>query len=121
MNILLVDDNNNITSMLAKYIEFKGHQCVIANDGMNGFNMIKNGNFDVVLLDLAMPNFSGKNVLESLSQEENVNNQKIIIFTASSILSDEKTRLIQMGAHSFLNKPIDPDDLINYLEKLDVQ
>ena len=116
MRILLVDDNKEITSMLAKYLKTSGHEVSVSNDGRNGLNMIINNKFDVVLLDIAMPEFSGRDVLESLAKENKIKNQKIILFTASSKSEEEISELIKKGAHSCLKKPIDPDELLNYLE-----
>jgi len=118
LHILLVDDNKEITTMLAKYLKSSGHEVSVANDGRNGLNMIMNNKFDVVLLDIAMPEFSGKDVLESLEKENKIKNQKIILFTASSKSDEEISELIKKGAHSCLKKPIDPDELLNYLEGL---
>ena len=118
MRVLLIDDNKEITSMLAKYLKSSGHEVSISNDGRNGMNMIINNKFDVVLLDLAMPEFSGTDVIESLAKENKIKNQKIVLFTASSKSEEEISELIKKGAHSCLKKPIDPDELLNYLEGL---
>jgi len=118
LHILLVDDNKEITTMLAKYLKSSGHEVSVSNDGRNGLNMIMNNKFDVVLLDLAMPEFSGTDVIESLTKENKIKNQKIILFTASSKSKEDISELIKKGAHSCLKKPIDPDELLNYLEGL---
>lgn len=104
--------------MLAKYLKSSSHEVSVSNDGRNGLNMIINNKFDVVLLDLAMPEFSGTDIIESLAKENKIKNQKIILFTASSKPEDEISELIKKGAHSCLKKPIDPDELLNYLEGL---
>jgi DNA-binding response OmpR family regulator len=57
--ILLIDDNESITEMMAKYVAGKGHDCTVANDGRNGLTLIEQEKFDIILLDLAMPEFTG--------------------------------------------------------------
>ncbi|MFB5598591.1 MAG: response regulator, partial [Nitrosopumilaceae archaeon] len=57
LKLLVIDDNEEITSMLKRYLELEDFEIVISNDGRNGLNLIKNGNFDKILLDLAMPEF----------------------------------------------------------------
>jgi len=104
--------------MLAKYLKSSGHEVSVSNDGRNGLNMIINNKFDAVLLDLAIPEFSGTDIIESLAKENKLKNQKIILFTASSKPESEISELIKKGAHSCLKKPIDPDELLNYLEGL---
>jgi len=118
MKILLVDDNKDITTMLSKYLKLSGHECLVTNDGRNGLNIMLNQKFDAVLLDLAMPEFSDKDIIESLEKKCKLKDQKIILFTASSPTDDELDELIQKGIHSCLKKPIDPDDLISYLTNL---
>lgn len=118
MKILLIDDNKSLTEMFAKYFKLLGHECMAINDGVTGLNMILNQKWDVVLLDLAMPNFSGRDVIESLGKKDMLKDQKIIIFTASSSNDSEMDELIQKGVHSRLNKPIDLDYLITYISNL---
>ena len=106
MKILLIDDNETITEMMSKYLTAKGHQCSVANDGRSGLALINGKKFDVVLLDLAMPDFTGVDVIEDLSKSGKIKNNKIILFTASSISDGEIDALIKKGAHSCLKKPV---------------
>ena len=106
MKVLLIDDNETITEMMSKYLSAKGHQCSVANDGRTGLTLITEKKFDVVLLDLAMPEFTGVDVVENLQKSGKIKENKIILFTASSITDAEIDVLIQKGAHSCLKKPV---------------
>ncbi len=106
MKVLLVDDNDTITEMMSKYLSAKGHQCSVANDGRTGLALITEKKFDVVLLDLAMPDFTGIDVIESLHKSGKIKENKIILFTASSVTDGEIDALIKKGAHSCLKKPV---------------
>ncbi len=121
MNILIVDDNPDITEMISKYLNMSGHLCQFANDGRNGLNMIKSNDYDIVLLDLAMPDFSGTDVIDALVKENEIDKQKIVIFTASSKPNKEVDELIKKGVYSCLRKPIDPDSLVSYLESVNAK
>ena len=68
MKVLLIDDNETITEMMSKYLTAKGHQCSVTNDGRTGLTLINEKKFDVVLLDLAMPDFTGVDVIDELSK-----------------------------------------------------
>lgn len=118
MKILLIDDNCDITTMFAKYFKLKGHDICVSNGGQNGLQMIENENFDVILLDLAMPDFSGYDIVDHLQKNNKLDHQTIVSLTASSISDDDRTHLIEKGVHSVLKKPIDPDELLNYLERI---
>lgn len=121
MNVLIIDDNVDITEMVSKYLDMSGHSCEFANEGRNGLNMIKSKNYDVILLDLAMPDFSGIDVIDSLVKENLIKDQRIVIFTASSKPNDEIDELLEKGVYSCLKKPIDPDSLVSYLESVNAR
>jgi len=66
---------------------------------------------------LAMPEFSGKDVIESLEKNDSIKNLKIILFTASSATNQEIDVLLQHdGVKSCIRKPVDINDLINKVE-----
>lgn len=116
VKILLIDDNIDITTMFSKYFKLKNHDVSVTNDGQNGLQLIENGKFDVILLDLAMPNFSGRDVVDHLYNNGKINHHTIVTLTASSVSDDDKAELKNKGIHSILRKPIDPDELLAYLE-----
>ena len=60
MKILVVDDNNSITDLFSKFFKAKGHECIVTNDGREGLTMCHTNKFDAIILDLAMPEFTGK-------------------------------------------------------------
>lgn len=118
MKILLVDDNADITTMFSKYFKHKGHECIVANGGRNGLQIILNQNHDVILLDLAMPDFSGYDIVDHLYKNGKLDGKIIVALTASSVSDEVQTDLQKKGIHSVLKKPIDPDELLSYLGKI---
>ena len=105
--------------MLSKYMTIKGHLCSVVNDGRSGLNLIENQTFDVVILDLAMPEFSGLDVIDALHKSGQIKNQNIITLTASSISNEDESTLKGKGVHSCLTKPIDPDVLLDHLQQFE--
>ena len=63
MKILVVDDNESISSMLKKFLTIKGHDCTASQDGRNALDMMVREKFDVIILDLAMPEFTGYDII----------------------------------------------------------
>jgi len=117
MNILAIDDNEDILSLLETVLTSKGHDFTQASNGKDGLKLIEEQNFDAVLLDLAMPEFSGVDVIESLEKNDRLKNQKIILFTASSATDQEITALLKHdGVRLCIRKPVDLDILIDKLE-----
>jgi len=119
MNILGIDDNEDILSLLKTVLTSKGHDFTPALNGHDGIKLIEEQNFDAILLDLAMPEFSGLDVIESLKKNNKLKEQKIIIFTASSATDKEIEVLLQYdGIKICIRKPADINDLINKVEEV---
>ena len=115
LEVLIIDDNEQITKMLTTFLELKEHKCTVANDGKEGLNLIKENKHDVILLDLAMPEFDGYSVIKDLEDNNLLKEHKIIVFTASTITQDELDQLVTRGVTSYLLKPIDIDILLSKL------
>ena len=118
MRCLIVDDNISITQMLSQFLKLKGHECTISNDGRNSLQLIKQSNYDVVILDLAMPEFSGFDIIDELTKNGQTLSKNIIVLTASSITKDQEEKLFAKGIKSCLRKPVSPDVLLKTLESL---
>ena len=119
MNILGIDDNEDILKLLDTVLTSKGHNFTQATNGKDGVKLIEEQNFDAILLDLAMPEFSGIDVIESLKKSNKIKDQKIILFTASSATDKEIDALLQYdGIRSCIRKPVDIDVLINKVEEV---
>ena len=112
LNILIIDDNEQITKMLTTFLELKNHNCTVTNEGKQGLTLIQEEKFDVVLLDLAMPEFDGYAVINALESKDMLKNSKIIVFTASTISQKELDKLVSRGVNSYILKPIDIDLLL---------
>ena len=117
MNILAIDDNEDILKLLDTVITGEGHNFTQVRNGKEGVKLIEEQNFDAVLLDLAMPEFSGLDVIESLKKSNKLKDQKIILFTASSATDKEIDALLKHdGIRLCIRKPVDIEILINKVE-----
>ena len=111
MKLLVVDDSKDITDVLMVYCESKGVECTVVNAGIDGLEVIRNNsNFDLILLDLAMPEFSGLDVIQTLKNENLLEQRNIVVFTASS---DPKVfeETERSGVKAIFKKPFSVDDL----------
>lgn len=119
MKIHIVDDNQDISGMLKIYLTKKGHECSTSNDGHNALAILQNQKFNVILLDIAMPEFSGVDIVEDLYKNDKMQGLNIIILTASSVSSDQDEQLKKKGVKAILKKPIDPDELLGHLQQFE--
>ena len=117
LRILVVEDNDEISEAMSFYCSAKKDiECNMINNGREGLECIRNDKFDLVLLDLAMPDFSGQDVIKSLNQDGFIKSKNIVIFTASSdqiILNDIR----DSGVKEIFKKPFSLDQLTALIEK----
>ena len=119
MKILGIDDNEDLLEVCEITLSSDGHEYTGINNGKEGLQAIKDKKFDAVLLDLSMPDFSGMDVIDALVKEGIMNKQKVVIFTATSPTKKEIELFLEKGVHSVLKKPVDPDDLSEFIHKLE--
>jgi len=118
MKILTIDDNEDIVGLCEMLLTDEGHDFTGIDNGREGLQTIRDEKFDVVLLDLSMPDFSGIDVVDALVDEGIISKQKVVIFSASSATESEFEQLLEKGAHSILKKPINTEELLKRISDL---
>ena len=118
MNILGIDDNVDITELLSMTLGAMGHEFSFVNSGKEGLKLIFEKKYDAVLLDLAMPDFSGLDVLKELETKGNISDHNIILFTASSVSQSEINGFLGKGIRGVIRKPVEVDVLEKEISKL---
>lgn len=106
MKILLVDDNKSITKVISQYLTVQGHQCTISNDGKTGLKLIHSEKYDTIVLDLAMPGFTGFDIIDELEEGNFLKKLKIVILTAAELSETDRENLLKRGIKKVLQKPI---------------
>jgi DNA-binding response OmpR family regulator len=102
MRILIVEDKKDMARMLKEALEEKGHAAVLAFSGAKGLNYAMVGGFDVIVLDLMLPDLDGYGVARRL-REENIFTP-ILMLTARDAVAD-KVRALDLGIDDYLTKP----------------
>jgi adenylate cyclase len=105
--ILVVDDNVSNRDVLARRLTREGHQVVTASNGASALKLIGSHEFDLVLLDLIMPEMNGFEVLRRLKATEHTQDLPVIVISALDEL-DSVVRCIESGAEDYLTKPFNP-------------
>ena len=99
--ILIVEDEKTINSLIKKNLELVGHTCVSVFDGEAVFDEIEKQSFDLVLLDIMLPKLDGFQVIEELRE-----NIPVIFLTAKSAIED-RVKGLNLGADDYIVKPFD--------------
>ena len=106
-SILVVDDNEINRDLLSRYLERQGHTVRVADNGRKALEMIATGAFDLVLLDIMMPELNGYQVLQHLKHSETWRDLPVIMISALDEI-DSAVRCIELGAEDYLRKPFNP-------------
>jgi two-component system response regulator ResD len=106
--ILVVDDEWNMRNLLRIYLTKAGFYVMEAKNGLEALNIIKYNNFDLILLDLMMPEMDGWEVCAKIREDLSV---PIIMLTARTETND-KVHGLNLGADDYLTKPFEPEELI---------
>ena len=108
MKILIVEDNKKLLQTIEK--ELKKHfEVECCEDGEEAFYLIKQGIYDLVVLDLMLPSMNGIEVLKNI--RKNYIDTPVLILTAKESL-DEKVEAFSMGANDYLTKPFYMEELV---------
>ncbi len=104
--VLIVDDNELNRDMLARRLERKGFHVGVAAGAHELVKRVKDDKFDLVLLDIEMPEISGLEALQELRKEYSAIELPIIMVTART-QSDDVVGALNLGANDYLTKPVD--------------
>ncbi len=83
MEVLIVDDNKEITEMVSFFLDSNDISCKVVHEGREALERIKNEKYNVILLDLTLPEFGGYDIINSLKKEDLLKQNNILLFTAS--------------------------------------
>ena len=106
-SILVVDDNAGNRDILKRHLERQGYNLTLASNGVQALQVLSGGSFDLVLLDVIMPELDGFSVLQQMKASAALNTTPVIMISALDE-SQSVIRCIQMGAEDYLMKPFDP-------------
>jgi len=105
-NILAVDDDALNRGVIERIVSRKGHKVTLASGGKEALQKIKDGSFDLVLLDIMMPDIDGLDVLREIRLRHSMSALPVIMVSALDD-SDKVVELLELDANDYVTKPID--------------
>lgn len=117
LNILVVDDERANLILIEKTLSLKGIKVACASSGRDALDRIKKGSFDVILLDVMMPDLDGLEVCRTIKGDEATRLIPVILVTALNERED-KIRGIEAGCDDFISKPLDRTEMIARVKAL---
>jgi two-component system cell cycle response regulator DivK len=115
--ILLVEDNEMNRDMLARRLERKGFEVVIAVDGQAGIDMASSASPDIILMDLSLPVIDGWEATRQIKADPATQSIPVIALTAHAMAGDEQ-KALEAGCDDYDTKPIDLKRLLDKIESL---
>ena len=113
---MTIDDNTDTTQAVLDYCMFNGIHGKEVNEGQKGLFEIQKGDYDIILLDIAIPEYSGFDILNQLKKRD-VKQKWIVILTALNLKMEDYKEYLDVGVIQILKKPIGLDDLDNVVKR----
>jgi len=105
MNILHVDDSPEICQLYADMLAIGNNMVKSVNDGRDGLELVLKNDYDLILLDICMPKYSGINFIHDLKAKRPSEMKKIVIISVLELRESHRKELLKLGIHSVEEKP----------------
>ncbi|MFN4854723.1 MAG: response regulator transcription factor [Bacteroidota bacterium] len=115
LNLLLVEDDHNLGSLLKEYLEDKNYHVSLATDGKDGLKKFKQGDYDACVLDVMMPIMDGY----TLAKEIRLLNKEVpLVFLTAKSLKEDAIEGFHVGADDYIVKPFSSEELLLRLKAI---
>jgi len=111
LNILIVEDEEAIANLIHMNLSDEGYHCTCAFDGKQGANLIEKNNYDLILLDIMLPEIDGYELLEYVKPLSTP-----VIFVTAKGTVDDRIKGLKLGADDYLVKPFQIGELLARVE-----
>lgn len=115
-NILVVDDDSEITMIIEEILKQKDYKVTVAHDGLNAIEESKKEQVDLILMDVRLPIFSGFWFCDAFKRKPETKNVPIVIVSSLSGPEDVQ-KAFRVGACAYLKKPFLSDELLTVVQK----
>ncbi len=119
MKILCVEDDIDIATLLDNVLSSDGHYVTICDNEKDALALVEKENFNLIFLDLQLPQLSGKEVINSLAQNGLLADNNIVILSASDMTESEILEFEQKGIKGFLQKPMSLEGIFDVVKKFE--
>ena len=114
LNVLLVDDDKDMTETLADILREKRYHVEISNSGYDAIDKIENCPFDAILLDIKMPGING---LETYEKIKKIRPESLVMLMTAQSVEDLVAEALEEGAYGLMYKPIKVEEAVKFIEE----
>lgn len=115
MNILVIEDNIKISDNISYILKQEGYNYDVASDGARGYEMASENTYDLIILDIMLPEMDGFEILESL--RANDNNTAVLVLSARGLVED-KVKALNLGCDDYITKPFAASELLARIKSI---
>ena len=117
-HLLVVDDEERIRQIIRKYAEFEGHTVTEAADGMEAVELCRKQTFDLIVMDVMMPEMDGLEATKAIRQSKRKDHNILIYALSANAFIENENESLEAGMNGYLAKPIDNQKLKEVLLKI---
>ena len=119
LRVLVAEDNATNRRLISRLLEKKGHQVTLARDGIEALATLNEADFDLVLMDVQMPNLDGLQATAAIRKGQTRHGREIpIIALTAHAISGYRETCLQAGMDGYLSKPIQMEELLTVLNQV---
>ena len=108
VRVLVIDDDQQLANMLVEFLVKLGYQTTVAYGGREGLTQFEQGNFQLVILDLKLPDMDGLEILEAIKA---VDSRAVVLIITGYGTIESSVTAVKKGAYDFIPKPINLESL----------
>ena len=108
INILIIEDEKKISTIMKSYFEKEGYNVLQAFDGKEGLELFNNNEVDLIILDLMLPKLPGEEVIKEIRNKSDLP----IIMVSAKVEEDNRVEGLRLGADDYVTKPFSPKELV---------
>ena len=105
MKVLHIDDSKEICKLYSDMFSTDEHEIQSVYDGKQGLELVLKNDYDLILLDMYIPNYSGMNFLRDLKKQRASELRKVVVVSVLEFSAGQTEELLKLGIHSIETKP----------------
>ena len=119
LQCVLAEDNAINQKLATRILQKMGHTVTIAENGKEALQILENGRFDIILMDVQMPEMDGFEATRSIREKERITggHTPIVAMTAHA-MSGDREKCLAEGMDGYVSKPINPQELLENIDRL---
>jgi CheY-like chemotaxis protein len=114
ITVMIVDDVQDIRELYERFFEYEGARVITAADGVSALQVVLFHRPDVIILDIAMPRFTGIDVIRSLKGDPRTREIPVVVVSGHH---DIRKAALEAGADAYVRKPVLPDQLMEQVKR----